>query len=48
MRTARLHHIAPDPDIAPNYQCVSFSAESRRFRWRMDGNVFAIFIWFRQ
>ena len=33
--------IALDPDIPPNRQRVSFTAEGSNLRWLMDGNVFA-------
>ena len=33
--------IALDPDIPPNRQRVSFSAEGNNLRWLMDGKVFA-------
>jgi penicillin-binding protein 1C len=33
--------IALDPDIPPNRQRVSFSAEGANLRWLMDGKVFA-------
>ena len=33
--------IALDPDIPPRHQRVSFSAEGRGLRWRMDGKEFA-------
>jgi penicillin-binding protein 1C len=33
--------IAQDPDIPPNRQRVSFSAEGSGLRWLMDGKVFA-------
>ncbi|HYW56682.1 MAG TPA: penicillin-binding protein 1C [Polaromonas sp.] len=33
--------LALDPDIPPNRQRLSFSAEGRNLRWQMDGKVFA-------
>jgi penicillin-binding protein 1C len=33
--------IALDPDIPPNRQRLSFSAEGRGLRWLMDGKEFA-------
>ncbi len=33
--------LALDPDIPPAHQRVSFSAEGRGLRWRMDGKAFA-------
>ena len=33
--------LALDPDIPPNNQRLSFSAEGRNLRWRMDGKEFA-------
>jgi penicillin-binding protein 1C len=33
--------IALDPDIPPNRQRVSFSADGNNLRWLMDGKVFA-------
>ena len=33
--------VALDPDIPPQHQRLSFSAEGRGLRWRMDGNEFA-------
>ena len=33
--------LALDPDIPPNHQRLSFSAEGRNLRWRMNGKEFA-------